>query len=168
MRGEECCGGVYVHYNYFYPVERGGSLKFESYRQVVAVVDMPTPATPFDSPRPFIVPQGPCSLRVTPGVDDAFAWPYSRPHDPTGNLLATYRTDAKGVALGEATLPDGSVWWFVLMDGSSRPFGFRGFQGAWERSPIGRSYLGWMRADGLREVDWLPRSIDGDRYWRRR
>jgi len=71
------------------------------------------------------------------------------------------------IALGEATASDGTVWWFVLMDGSSRPYGFRGFQGAWERSPMGRSYLGWVRADGLREVDWLPRSVDADRYWRR-
>jgi hypothetical protein len=167
VRGEECCGSVYVHYNYFYPVERGGSLKFESYHQIVAVVDMPTPDAPFEAPRPFIVPLGPYSLRVTHGVDGTFVWPYSRPHDPTGNLLATYRTDAKGIALGEATAADGSVWWFVLMDGSSRPYGFRGFQGEWERSPVGRSYLGWMLANGLREVDWLPRSIDSDRYWRR-
>ena len=168
VRSEECCGSVFIHYNYFYPVERSGQLKYATYGKIVSVVDMQTPDVPYDAPRPFIVRQGPYDLRVTPGLDEYFAWPYSRAHDPTGNLLANYRTDAKGIALGETVGPDGEVWWFVLMDVSSRPYGVRGFQGAWERSPIRRGYLGWMNAAGLREVDWSPRSIDLDRYWRRR
>lgn len=167
VRAEECCGSVFIHYNYFYPLERGDRLRYETYGHIVAVVDMPLPDSLYDAPRPFVVRQGPYDLRATPGVDDAFAWPYSRPHDPTGNLLATYRRDAKGIALGESVGPDGLTWWFVLMDVSSRPTVIRGFQGQWERSPIGRGYLGWMNPDGLREVDWLPRSLDAGRYWRR-
>jgi hypothetical protein len=168
IRAEECCGSVFVHYNYFYPMERGGQLRFEGYGHIVAVVDMPTPETWYAAPRPFIVRQGPYDLRATPGVDDTFAWPYSRPHDPTGNLLAIYRTDAKGIALGESVGPEGQTWWFVLMGVSSRPSAIRGFQGQWERSPIRRGYLGWFDPSGLRKVDWHSRSIDLDRYWKRR
>jgi hypothetical protein len=168
IRAEECCGGAFVHYYYFYPAESVRGLRYESYSHVVATVDMPTPQVDYDRPRPFIVRRGPYSLRVTPGVDPEFVWPYARPHDPTGNLLATYRTDAAGIALGEAESPDGRTWWFVLMDPASRPLGIRGFQGAWESSPPDRGYMGWMSPDGLREVDWWPRQLDTQRYWRRR
>ena len=48
------------------------------------------------------------------------------PNDPTGNLLATYRTDAKGMALGESVGPDGQTWWFVLMDVGSKTAGVVG------------------------------------------
>lgn len=167
-RAEECCGGAFVHYNYFYPVYRRSSLGYEGYSHIVGVVGMPTPGVRFEAPRPFVVQQGPYSLRVTPGIDDGFRWPYSRLFDPTGNLLAKYRRGSTGIALGEAEGPDGSTWWFVLMDASSRPLGIRGFQGEWGSSPVRRSYLGWMDSAGLEEVSWPARSLDSDRYWRRR
>ncbi|KPK82096.1 MAG: hypothetical protein AMS25_03770 [Gemmatimonas sp. SM23_52] len=168
VRWEMCCGDVFIHYEYFYPVSRRGSLSYEGYSQITSVVDMPLPVVLYEAPKPFVVEQGPCSLRVTPGVDDDFRWPYSRPHDPTGNLLARYRTGAIGIALGESPGPNGRTWWFVLMDASSRPLGIRGFQGGWESAPPGRGYLGWMDSDALGEVVRAPRSLDTYRYWRRR
>ncbi|NIW35221.1 MAG: hypothetical protein GWN32_01150 [Gemmatimonadetes bacterium] len=168
IRAEDCCGSVFVHYYYFYPAEGRRDLRYDSYNHMVAVVDMPAPEIEYSRPRPFSVRRGPYSLRVTPGDDPDFVWPYARPHDPTGNLLATYRSGAAGIALGEAEGPDGRRWWFVLMDPSSRPLGIRGFQGAWESSPPGRGYLGWMSPDGLLEIDWWPRGLDTERYWRSR
>jgi hypothetical protein len=168
VRWEMCCGDVFIHYEYFYPVSRRGSLKYEGYSQMVSVVDMPLPVVLYEAPKPFVVERGPYSLRVTPGIDDDFRWPYSRPHDPTGNLLATYRTLATGIALGESQGLEGRTWWFVLMDAASRPLGIRGYQGGWESAPPGRSYLGWMSSEALEEITRSPRSLDTYRYWRRR
>ena len=168
LRWEMCCGDVFVHYVYFYPVSRRGSLKYEGYTHIVSVVDMPLPELLHATPKPFVVERGPHNLRVTPGVDDEFRWPYSRPHDPRGNLLTRYRTGATGIALGEGQGPDGQTWWFVLMDAASRPLGIRGYQGGWESAPPGRSYLGWMSSEGLDELTRAPRSLDTQRYWRRR
>jgi hypothetical protein len=167
VRTESCCGDVFVHYSYLYPVQRRGSLGYQEYNHIVFVVDMPLPETVYDAPRPFVIRQGPYNLRATPGIDDDYEWPYSRPFDRTGNVLAAYRYGATGIALGERQSPDGETWWFVLMDVASRPLGIRGYQGAWESAPPRQQLVGWMSPDFLRESIRLPATLDTTRYWRR-
>lgn len=118
-----CCAEPEWSVEYLRAAERGPPQRWFGYHKLVGRADLRMPTRFWDTPRRFTVASEGYVLRATPqvkdrvgpGEEDWFTW------DGRGNVLAEYARGARGTAYAEATDSTGRVWWFVRMDGFTRP-----------------------------------------------
>jgi hypothetical protein len=160
VREDGCCDAEYSVYHILHPERaRDGTLTYTAGNYVYSRRAMELPDVRFELPRPFRVRQDEYNLRDAPKIPQY-----------TDNILAVYGKGATGIAVGEATGPEGRVWWFVVMDAPTRPLRVREL--SYEtmfRDPadprVGGRYAGWMSSRYLDVLPQIPDSLASTKVW---
>jgi hypothetical protein len=160
VREDGCCGAEWAVYHFLHPARApDGSMTYTAGNYVYSQGYVELPEVRFDLPRPFSVQQNEYNLRSSPEIPEY-----------QDNILAVYGIRATGIAVGEATGPDGRVWWFVVMDAPYRPLrvrddsyetyvGQRGLPGS------GGRYVGWMSSRYLYALPQTPDTLASPEDW---
>lgn len=162
VRVNGCCGDQRIYYRFLYPdLARRGTMRYRFGGPVYSSWAMEIPEVRFERPRPFEVRLDEYNLRSSPEIDES-----------PGAVLAVYGKGATGMAVGEATGPEGRVWWFVVMAASTRPlrvWEHRPGPGAgdWAEATLVGRYVGWMSSRFLDTLPQLPDSLPSLERWMR-
>lgn len=140
-----CCGEVHWQIDYFRPVVRGDTVRFEPYHHVLGREEMQMPTRFLPAPKRFVVNNDNYVLRASPKILDAVKTGDAHPSwEGHGNAVAEYGRGARGTALAEETDSTGRVWWFVRMDGATPPTAAQ-VDAPWVGDrPVPADRLGWM------------------------
>lgn len=154
-----CCDAEYIVYHHLHPARApDGSMAYTAGNYVYSHRYVELPEVRFDLPRPFAVRQDEYNLRASPKI----------PEYPD-NIRAVYGAGATGVAVGEATGPEGRIWWFVVMDAATRPLRVWDFYETWVGNPAdpraGGRYVGWMSSRYLDLLPQIPDSLASPEDW---
>jgi hypothetical protein len=138
-----CCSDPEWTIEYFRPVQRGDTVRFQPWHRVMGRAEVQMPARFLAVPRRFTVNNDGYLLRASPRVEsdstkfaDWYAW------EGHGNALAEYGRGSRGIALAERTDSTGRVWWFVRMDGRTPPREAQIQEDS--EHPVRTDRLGWM------------------------
>jgi hypothetical protein len=117
--GDVGCCDAYLYFTRDYRVEPDdGKLSFIKGKQVVAYQHTEEPAKYYPEPIPFIARADTMLVRASAVQQNE---PFNPHLDTFGNIIAKYRTRARGVALAYKTYGKGNEWFFVEISPFAAP-----------------------------------------------
>jgi hypothetical protein len=117
--GDAGYGDDYLYFTRDYRVEQEkGELVFIKGKQIVAYRHTEEPVKYYPQPIPFIAKADTMLLRASASRQDE---PYNPNLDTFGNIIAKYRTKARGNVLAYTSNGKGNDWFFVEISPSATP-----------------------------------------------